>query len=92
MIELTRVQARFPEVGSIVARAPALRLNEIVLLEMKGRGRDLMTVDDGGLRWVKPEELATYVAACRDALERSEAILNGLRRPVAEAGPSDAAG
>ena len=32
MIELVRVQARFPEVGSIFGRAPALRTNEFVLL------------------------------------------------------------
>ena len=81
MIELTRIQARFPEVGSIVGRLPALRLNEIVVLQMKHGGRSLMTADQGGLLWARVNELQEYVAACRDALEKSEAILNSLRHP-----------
>ena len=80
MIELVRVQARFSEVESIVGRAPALRLNEIALVQMKHGGRSLMTSDEGGLRWLKLDELQAYVEACRDALEASEALLEGLER------------
>jgi hypothetical protein len=80
-IELTRIQARWSEVEAIVDRAPALHVNEIVLLQIKYGGRDLMTVNEGGLRWAKVADLQAYVAACRHALEQGEALLNGLRRP-----------
>jgi hypothetical protein len=80
MIELVRVQARFPEVGSILGRAPALRTNEFVLLQMKDGARGLMTTSEGGLSWAKADDLRKYVAACRDALEMSEALLVGLSR------------
>jgi|GraSoiStandDraft_4_1057263.scaffolds.fasta_scaffold1812005_1 hypothetical protein len=89
MIELTRVQARFPEVGSIVVRAPTLRLNEIVLLQMKDGGQALMTINEGGLCWAEVDDLRAYVAGCRDALERSEALLDSLRRREPEAGTGD---
>jgi hypothetical protein len=78
-ISLTRVQARFPQVASIVDCTPALRLSEIVLLEMKSGGRSLMTADEGGLRWVKAEELQAYVETCREALASGEALLEELR-------------
>ena len=80
MITLTRIQARFLEVESILGRAPALRLSEIVLLQMKDGSHGLMTADEGGLHWVKADELREYVAACRDALDRSEALLIGPSR------------
>ena len=85
-ISLTRVQARFSEVASIVGRAPSLRLNEIVLLEIKFGGRDLMSTDEGGLRWVKVQELQAYVEACREALASGEALLEGLTRREPETG------
>ncbi|HEX2136065.1 MAG TPA: hypothetical protein VHG30_09205, partial [Microvirga sp.] len=78
--------ARFPEVASIVGRAPSLNLNEIVLLEVKFGGRGLMTADEGGLRWVGVEELQDYVDACRNALATGEALLEGLARPEGETG------
>ena len=78
-ISLTRVQARFPQVASIADCTPALRLSEIVLLEMKSGGRGLMTADEGGLRWVKAEELQAYVETCREALASGEALLEELR-------------
>jgi hypothetical protein len=84
MIELTRIQARFSEVESILGRVPPLRLNEMVVLQMKHGGRAIMTADEGGLRWAKVDDLQTYVAVCRDALERGEALLNSLRRPEPE--------
>ena len=77
-ISLVRVQARFSEVESILGRAPSLRLNEIALLGIKFGGRDLMSTDEGGLRWVTVEELRAYVAACREALAAGEALLEGL--------------
>jgi len=80
MITLTRIQARVLEVESILGRAPALRLNEIALLQMKDGSHGLMTADEGGLRWVKADELREYIAACRDALDRSEALLIGPSR------------
>jgi len=83
-IELTRIQARWPVVEAILDRVPPLRMNEIVVLQIKHGGRDLMTVDEGGLRWAKVDDLRAYVAACRDALERSEAVLNSLRHPEPE--------
>ena len=82
LMELTHMQVRFPEVESIVDRVPPLSLNEIAVVQIKYRGRDLMVVDeDGQLRWGKLAELQQYIAACRDALERGEALLNSLRRP-----------
>jgi hypothetical protein len=86
MITLTCIQARFLEVASILGRAPALRLNEIVLLQEKDGSRGLMTADEGGLRWVKMEELQEYVEACREALASGEALLDGLSRPEPEVG------
>ena len=83
-IELTRIQARWPAVEAILDRVPSLRMNEIVVLQIKHGGRDLMTLDEGGLRWAKVDDLRAYVAACRDALERSEALLNSLRHPEPE--------
>ena len=83
-ISLTRVQARFPQAASILGRAPTLHLNEIVLVEMKFGGRDLMTADEGGLRWTNVEELRRYVEACREALAYGEALLDGLSRPEPE--------
>jgi len=83
-IELTRIQARWPAVESILDHLPSLHMKEIVLLQIQQGGRDLMTLDDGGLRWAKVDDLRAYVAACRDALERSEALLNSLRHPEPE--------
>jgi len=83
-IELTRIQARWSEVEAIVGRAPALRMNEIVLLKIKHGGRGLMTINEGGLRWAKVAELQAYVADCRHALEQGEAILDSLRHPEPE--------
>ena len=83
-IELARIQARWSEVESILGRVPALHLKEIVLLQIRHGGRDLMTLDEGGLRWAKVDDLRAYVAACRDALERSEALLDSLRHPELE--------
>src|SRR5215212_10336138 len=85
MITLTRIQARFREVEAIMGRAPALRLNEIVLLRDRDGTRGLMTADEGGLRSVRSQELREYVAACRDALERGEALLSELSRREPEA-------
>ena len=77
-VSLVRVQARFSEVESILGRAPSLRLNEIALLGIKFGGRDLMSTDEGGLRWVTAKELQAYIAACREALAAGEALLEGL--------------
>jgi hypothetical protein len=85
-IELPRIQARWPEIESILGRVPPLHMNEIVVLQIKHGGRDLMTVDEGGLRWAKVDDLQAYVAACRDALDKGEALLNSLRRPEPEMG------
>ena len=85
MITLTRIQARFLEVASILGRVPALRLNEIVLLQEKDGSHGLMTAEEGGLRWVKVAELQEYVEACREALASGEALLEGLSREDAAA-------
>jgi hypothetical protein len=80
LMDLTHMQVRYPEVDSIVERLPPLSLNEIAVVQIKYRGRDIMVMDEyGRLRWGKVAELQAYVAACRDAFERGEALLNSLQ-------------